>query len=59
MALTDKAKETYKELFGKHPERHPEDPELYEILQNEIFGEVFSTGVLTNKKREKLCPRTK
>lgn len=52
MALTEKAKKTIKELFGVEAVSHPEDPELYEILQNEIFGEVFSTGILDNKKRE-------
>ena len=36
------------------PTPHPADPELYEILQNEIFGEVFSTGVLTDVERELL-----
>ena len=52
MALTEKAKETLKTLFGMEPAAHPTDPELYEILQNEIFDEVFSTGVITEKKRE-------
>lgn len=52
MALTENAKKTFKELFGVEAKSHPEDPELYEILQNEIFDEVFSTGILDNKKRE-------
>lgn len=34
--------------------RRPTDPELYEILQNQIFGEVFATGVLTDVERELL-----
>ena len=52
MALTEKAKETMRELFKREPSAHPQDPELYEILQNEIFDEVFSTGVIDAKKRE-------
>jgi 4-carboxymuconolactone decarboxylase len=52
MALTEEAKKTFKELFGTDAAIHPEDPELYEILQNEIFGEVFSTGILDIKQRE-------
>ena len=54
MALTPHARETYTRLFGSEPTPHPADPELYEILQNEIFGEVFSTGVLTDVERELL-----
>ena len=52
MALTENAKKTFEELFGVEATPHPDDPELYEILQNEIFDEVFSTGVLDYKKRE-------
>jgi len=54
MALTKKAKETFKELFGMDALPHPEDPELYEIMQNTIFDEVFSTGILDHKKREQI-----
>ena len=54
MALTPQARETCTRLFGSEPTPHPADPELYEILQNEIFGEVFSTGVLTDVERELL-----
>ena len=54
MPLTSQARETYTRLFGSEPTPHPADPELYEILQNEIFGEVFSTGVLTDVERELL-----
>ena len=54
MPLTPQARETYIRLFGSEPTPHPADPELYEILQNEIFGEVFSTGVLTDVERELL-----
>ena len=52
MALTQKAKDTYKILAGSDPIPSPTDPELLEILQNEIFGEVFSTQGLTIKERE-------
>ena len=52
MALTKKAQENLKKLFGGEPGPHPQDPELYEILQNQIFDEVFSTGVIDEKKRE-------
>ena len=38
MALTPQARETCTRLFGSEPTPHPADPELYEILQNEIFG---------------------
>ena len=54
MALTPEARRTFTRLFGTEPTPHPTDPELYEILQNEIFGEVFSTGVLTDVERELL-----
>lgn len=52
MSLTEKARITFEKLFGVEPTPHPEDPELYEILQNEIFDEVFSTGVIDDQKRE-------
>ncbi len=54
MALTPEARQTFARLFGAEPEPHPTDPELYEILQNQIFGEVFATGVLTDGERELL-----
>ena len=54
MALTPQARRTYTRLFGVEPTPHPTDPELYEILQNQIFGEVFATGVLTDVERELL-----
>lgn len=50
--LTDKAKKNFKKLFDTEAKPHLEDPELYEILQNEIFGEVFSTEGIDIKKRE-------
>jgi len=52
MALTKEARETYTRLFGREPQPSTTDPELMEILQNEIFGEVFSTGVLSDAERE-------
>ena len=52
MPLTDAARETYVRLFGTQPQPSPTDPELLETLQNHIFGEVFSTGVLTDVERE-------
>jgi len=54
MALTPEAHQTFTRLFGTEPSPHPTDPELYEILQNQIFGEVFATGVLTDGERELL-----
>ena len=50
--LTDAARETYERLFGRAPQPDARDPELLTMLQNEIFGEVFSTGVLDDKLRE-------
>lgn len=50
--LTDAARETYERLFGQAPQPDARDPELLTMLQNEIFGEVFSTGVLDDKLRE-------
>lgn len=52
MTLTPAARETYTRLFGADPQPSPTDPELMETLQNHIFGEVFSTGVLTDVERE-------
>lgn len=47
------AKETYKKLFeGEALTGEGTDPELMEILQKFIFGEVFHTGVLDDKQRE-------
>ena len=54
MALTPQARETFTRLFGAEPQPHPTDPELFDILQNEIFDEAFSTGVLTDVERELL-----
>ena len=52
MELTNEAKATFERLFGSQPQPDKRDPELLTILQNQIFGEVFSTGVLDDKMRE-------
>ena len=54
MALTPQARETFTRLFGVEPQPHPTDPEVFDILQNGIFDEAFSTGVLTDVERELL-----
>lgn len=54
MALTKQAFETYKELFGSEPKKSLTDQQFMEILQNEIFGEVFSTGVISARERERI-----
>ena len=54
MALTPEARRTFTRLFGTEPTPHPTDPELLEILQNEIFGEVFATPGLTDAERDDL-----
>lgn len=46
-------KETYHQLFGGEAlTGQGTDPELMNILQKFIFGDVFHTGVLDNKQRE-------
>lgn len=46
-------RETYKKLFGGEALSNAgTDPELMQILQKFIFGEVFHTGVLSDKQRE-------
>ena len=45
--LTKAARETYERLFGQAPQPDARDPELLTMLQNEIFGEVFSTGAVS------------
>ena len=52
MALTPQARETFTRLFGVEPQPHPTDPELFDILQNGIFDEAFSTGGLDVARRE-------
>ncbi len=47
------SKEKYKELFGDHQSPLAEtDPDIQEMLNNFIFGDVFHQGELTDKSRE-------
>lgn len=52
MNRTQKANQTYEELFASERSASPTDPEFMEILQKFIFGEVFYIGELNNKTRE-------
>lgn len=52
MTRAQKADEVYKELFGSERGQSLTDPEFMEILQRNIFGEVFYTGNLSTKDRE-------
>ena len=52
MTRAQKADVVYKELFGGERGQSPTDPEFMEILQRNIFGEVFYTGNLSTKDRE-------
>lgn len=52
MKVTKAAQNIYEKLFGSKPQPSTTDPEMLAILQNEIFGEVFSTGVLKDSTRE-------
>lgn len=53
MNRIDATKETYHHLFGGEALTGTgTDPELMNILQKFIFGDVFHTGVLDNKQRE-------
>lgn len=53
MDRTALTKETYHQLFGGEAlTGQGTDPELMNILQKFIFGDVFHTGVLDNKQRE-------
>ncbi len=55
MDRTERCKQTYKELFGGEAlTGKGNDPELMDILQKFIFGEVFYVGDLTTQKRELL-----
>ncbi len=47
-----KANETYKRLFASERQLDPTDPELMQILQEFIFGEVFYIGDLDDQTRE-------
>ena len=53
MDRTALTQETFKKLFGGEALTGTgNDPELMDILQKFIFGEVFHTGVLNDKQRE-------
>jgi len=53
MALTEKAKKKMMDIFDVDPSKiHPEDPEMVEILGNEVFDEISSSGVIDDKKRQ-------
>ncbi len=52
MTRAEKADIVYKELFQAERTPSPTDPEFMEILQRNIFGEVFHSGNLTAKDRE-------
>ncbi|WKZ64206.1 MAG: carboxymuconolactone decarboxylase family protein [Saprospiraceae bacterium] len=53
MNRIEATKETYHQLFGGEALTGTgTDPELMNILQKFIFGDVFHTGVLDNQKRE-------
>lgn len=52
MTRSEKADIIYKELFQSERAPSPTDPEFMEILQRNIFGEVFYSGNLTAKERE-------
>ena len=52
MNRIDRAKQKYQELFGPQTVATSSDPELMNILQRFIFGEVFYIGNLDDKTRE-------
>ncbi|MCM3903359.1 MAG: carboxymuconolactone decarboxylase family protein, partial [Pyrinomonadaceae bacterium] len=52
MNKIDRAKQKYQELFGPQTVANSSDPELMNILQRFIFGEVFYIGNLDDKTRE-------
>ena len=52
MNRIDRAKQKYQELFGPKTVATSSDPELMNILQRFIFGEVFYIGNLDDKTRE-------
>ncbi|MEJ7677516.1 MAG: carboxymuconolactone decarboxylase family protein [Segetibacter sp.] len=47
-----RAQKKYQDLFGAQTVMNSSDPELMNILQRFIFGEVFYTGNLDDKTRE-------
>ena len=52
MTRSERANIVYKELFQSERIPSSTDPEFMEILQRNIFGEVFYIGNLTSKERE-------
>ena len=46
------AEQKYEQLFASKRSADPTDPELMNILQNFIFGEIFYIGSLDDKTRE-------
>ncbi|WP_206512977.1 carboxymuconolactone decarboxylase family protein [Larkinella soli] len=48
----ERAQKKYEELFGQPITPSPTDPELMDILQRFIFGEVFYVGSLDDRTRE-------
>lgn len=52
MTREQRADQTYKQLFAAERTPDPTDPELLEILQRFIFGEVFYVGEADPKMRE-------
>ena len=52
MSRAEQTSKVYQELFQSERTSSPTDPEFMEILQRNIFADVFSTGNLSNKERE-------
>ena len=52
MSRAEQASKVYQELFQSERTVSPTDPEFMEILQRNIFADVFNTGNLNNKERE-------
>jgi 4-carboxymuconolactone decarboxylase len=52
MNRIERAKQKYQQLFGPQTVANASDPELMDILQRLIFGEVFYIGNLDDKTRE-------
>ncbi|MEO5681306.1 MAG: carboxymuconolactone decarboxylase family protein [Chitinophagaceae bacterium] len=52
MTRIERAESKYKDLFGQQITASKTDPELMNILQRFIFGEVFYAGTLDDRTRE-------
>ncbi|MFT3943015.1 MAG: carboxymuconolactone decarboxylase family protein [Ancrocorticia sp.] len=53
LTRTEQAEAVYERLFGpRDAAAHEDDPELMNILRGFIFGDVFGTGVIDDRKRE-------